>query len=217
MSLSLLNSGILCLLPAVKGVNMLSVNKYKDVLLKEFSLDSDGSTIRRATDGWRGKWKKGDVATGYKLCSYGYEALHIPRTRASVNVSHLVMLLNGVEIPDDHVVDHIDGNSTNNKISNLRLVPQKINCRNSRQRKNNTTGHNGITWNKASNSYIVRLYINGIRKYLGQRATLEEAVELRDSVKKDRIQDGYTERHGLERATTIPQGSTLQAIGSGSA
>lgn len=55
------------------------------------------------------------------------------------------------------------------------------------------------------------------RIYLGQRKTLTEALELRDSYLEERKQVGYTSRHGLERATTIPKGSTLQAIGSGSA
>lgn len=196
---------------------MLTVNKYKDVLLEEFYLDIDGITVRRAKDGWRGKWKQDDKVIGYKLCSYGYKAVHIPRTRTSINLSHLILLLRGIKIPEGMIVDHIDGNSENNSSSNLRIVEQKMNCRNRIQHINNTSGHNGITWNKASDSYLVRLTIKGTRQYLGQRKSLTEALKLRDSYLEQRKEDGYTSRHGFDGATTIPKGSTLQAIGSGSA
>ena len=196
---------------------MSTVKMYKDVLLEEFYLDTDNSTVRRAKDGWGNRWKKGDEVKGYQLCSYGYYGVHIPRTRTTVNLTHLILLLRGVEIPDDMVVDHIDGNSLNNSSDNLRIVEQKINARNRKKHTNNTTGYNGITWNKASNSDMVRLALDGKRKYLGQRNTLEEAIKLRDSYDYQRTQNGFTSRHGLEGVTTIPSGSTLQAIGSGSA
>jgi len=196
---------------------MRTVEKYKEVLLKEFYLDDDGITVRRAKDGWRGKWQKDDEVVGYKLCSHGYLGVHIPRTRTTINLTHLILLLRGIEVPEGMVVDHIDGNTLNNSQGNLRIVAQKVNCRNRKQNRNNTTGHNGITWNKASNAFLVRLYIKGVRKYLGQRKTLTAALKLRDSYLKARKQDGYTSRHGLEGVTTIPSGSTLQAIGSGSA
>ena len=183
---------------------MATVKKYKNVLLDEFYLDSDNITVRRKKDGWGGKWSKGDEVIGYKLCSHGYVGVHIPRTRTTVNLTHLILLLRGIEIPEGKVTDHIDGNTLNNAPENLRIVEQKYNCRNRKQHINNTTGYNGITWNKASNTYVVRLTINSIRKYLGQRKTLQEAVELAQSYLDKRKEDGYTSRHGEEGATIIP-------------
>lgn len=196
---------------------MSTVNLHKAVLLEEFYLDSDGITVRRAKDGWGKRWKQGDKVEGYKLCSYGYRGVHIPRTRTTVNLSHLILLLRGVEIPEGVVTDHIDGDSLNNSVDNLRLVPQVLNTRNRKKHSNNTTGYNGITYNKVSNSFLVRLALEGKRKYLGQCFTLEDAIKLRDSYNEERKQSGFTSRHGLEGVTTIPAGSTLQAIGSGSA
>ena len=193
------------------------VEKYKDVLLKEFYLDTDKSTILRATNGWRNKWSIGDKVVGYKMSSYGHLGVHIPRTRATINQAELVLLLNGITLGNNEVIDHIDGDPTNNSLNNLRVTTQAINAKNGCKRSNNTSGYNGINWNKASNSYVVRLYIDGKREYLGQRTTLEEAISLRDSYNQARYNDGFTKRHGEERATTIPKGSTLQAIGSGSA
>ena len=207
-----------CLFKLVKGISMsVVVEKYKDVLLKEFCLDSDGNTILRATNGWRNKWSIGDKVIGYKANSYGHLGIHIPRTRATVNKAELVLLLNGITLKDGEVIDHIDGNPINNSLNNLRVTTQAMNTRNGSMRSNNTSGYNGINWNKASNSYVVRLFIDGKRQYLGQRTTLEEAIILRNSYNQARYNNGFTKRHGEERATTIPKGSTLQAIGSGSA
>ena len=217
MTLHFLHTDLQCLFELEKVIGMSTVQKYKDVLLNEFYLDTDDTTVRRAVDGWRGKWKQDDAVVGFKLCKHGYKGVHIPRTRTTVNLTHLILLLRGIEIPEGMVSDHLDGDTENNAPGNLRIVAQKTNCRNRKQNRNNTTGHNGITWNKASDAYMVRLYLNGTRQYLGQRKSLTDALVLRDSYLELRKQDGYTSRHGFEGATTIPQGSTLQANGSGSA
>lgn len=173
---------------------MLTVNKHKDTLLREFYLDSDDMTIRRATNGYKGRWKQHDVVTGYKLCTYGYVGIHIPKTRISINASHLISLLRGIDIPEGCILDHKDGDTMNNARDNLRIVTQNINCKNAKPRPNNSTGHSGITKDK-DGKFIVRLYIQGERKYLGYTKTLEEAIKIRDSFAKERELDGYTLRH----------------------
>lgn len=110
----------------------------------------------------------------------------------------VVWVVNGNELLDDHVIDHIDGNVLNNKIDNLRQVDQLINSKNCKLSKNNTSGINGVYWaNKlgkwiASGSYKQ----NGkyITKYLGCFIDIKDAEQARL-----RWQDevgGFTERHG---------------------
>ena len=48
----------------------------------------------------------------------------------NVAISRLVWALHHGTCPASHVVDHIDGNTENNNITNLRLVSQQENCRN---------------------------------------------------------------------------------------
>lgn len=174
---------------------MLAVNKYKEILEKEFYLDNDDMTIRRATEGYRGRWKQHDIVSGYSLCSHGYQGIHIPRTRQTVNRSHLITMLRGITIPEGAVIDHIDGDNSNDVRTNLRVTTQSMNCKNSKARPNYSTKHNGITRNKYG-KFIVRLYLNGIRKYLGCRNSLEMAIALRDSYSSQREAEGYTLRHG---------------------
>lgn len=175
---------------------MLTVNKYKDILLEEFYLDLDDITVKRNKDGWRGKFKRHDTVKGFKMHKLGYLGVHIPRTRKTIQMAHLVTLLRGTEIPEGFVVDHINGDTTINTRCNLRVVPQEINMRNCVKSKNNTSGHNGISWNKKADCYIVRKYIDGVRKYGGSAKTLKEAAVLMERLNKEASNCGYTTRHG---------------------
>lgn len=55
----------------------------------------------------------------------------------------------------DLVIDHIDGNGTNNRWSNLRVCSQKENMQNLVVRKNNKTRITGIHWHKAFSGWAV--------------------------------------------------------------
>lgn len=176
--------------------SMLTVNKYKDILLEEFYLDKDDMTIRRNKDGYRGRFAKHDKVNPYKLCKHGYGGIHIPKTRTTVPYHQLLTLLRGIDIPDNCVLDHIDGDTNSNSRSNIRVVSQALNCRNSKKAKNNTSGYTGINWNKSANSYTVRKYLNGKRVYLGSTETLEDAVLLLRSYEGEIRSNGYTDRHG---------------------
>ena len=46
----------------------------------------------------------------------------------------------------EHVIDHISGDVTDNPISNLRDVPQRVNLQNSRRHKDNQTGVTGVQY-----------------------------------------------------------------------
>lgn len=176
--------------------SMKTVNKHKDLLKEWFYFNDTDNTVRRAKDGYHGRYKKDDVVQPYKLCSHGYGGVHIPTTRTTIPYHHLVAVLKGVEISDELVIDHIDGDTNNNDISNMRVTTQQVNCKNKRKRCDNTSGITGINKSSDCNSYIVRKQIDGKRVYLGSRPTLEEAKELLDSYNEMIKADGYTERHG---------------------
>ena len=175
---------------------MLTVNKYKNVLKAEFYLDSDDITIRRNKDGWGKRYKQHDEVSFFKLCGHGYGGVHIPSTRTTVSRTHLLTLLRGIDLPDDCVTDHIDGDNTNDLRSNIRITTQALNCRNSKMRKNNTSGYTGISWNQKGNCYIVRKYLKGIRTYGGSSKTLVGAKQLLQALEIESLKDGYTTRHG---------------------
>lgn len=98
--------------------------------------------------------------------------------------------------PPEFVIDHIDGDSYNNKIENLRDVTQSINRRNSRMSCRNTSGFSGVSWVKKNNKWRAYIFDGDGRRYIGAFDTIVDAVAARIRLQKTMM---YTDRHGRER------------------
>jgi hypothetical protein len=77
-------------------------------------------------------------------------------------------------------IDHINGNKSDNRINNLRSCTDSENRRNSKKRKDNTSGYKGVSYFKKREKWNSRIGIileNGSRRYknLGYFNTKEEA------------------------------------------
>lgn len=76
------------------------------------------------------------------------------------------------------IVDHIDNNKRNNNLNNLRLITNR----------ENVTRHIdsvGVSQNKYTKNWIARIYINGVREYLGTFKTKAEALKsYKDKIKQ---------------------------------
>ena len=92
-------------------------------------------------------------------------------------------------------IDHIDQDSTNDRWENLREASNSVNQRNSRMKKNNTSGYTGIRWVEKENRWRQETQCNGVR-YRSSHKTKEEAVAERERLKKEH---GFTENHGRPR------------------
>lgn len=89
-------------------------------------------------------------------------------------LSRFIMGYDGVE-----EVDHIDGNSLNNKKSNLRIANRTIQTMNLAPKKQNPFGIRGIGFDKRFNKYQVSFSINKKRIYIKQFKDICEAVYAR--------------------------------------
>lgn len=103
------------------------------------------------------------------------------------------------------VVDHIDGDRSNNSIDNLRVISEKINQKNKRKYSSNKTGVTGVTYNKTG-YYVAGWYENEVYKSkyfsvkkLGKDEAIKQASEYRTSKLNELKASGdeYTERHGV--------------------
>ena len=76
----------------------------------------------------------------------------------------------------EHQIDHIDENKSNNRISNLRDVPQSMNQHNAiKPRKDGTSGYRGVSWHKDKKRWHAHITVSGRQKHLGLFNTPEAA------------------------------------------
>lgn len=78
-------------------------------------------------------------------------------------------------IPEDMQIDHIDADSTNNRISNLRLANASQNGANTRIRKRNTTGCKGVSFEKYTNRFKASIMVRGVQRTIGRFDSAQEA------------------------------------------
>ena len=79
-------------------------------------------------------------------------------------------------------IDHIDGDGTNNRWSNLRLSTQSQNLMNRAIQTNNTSGYKGVTRN--GNRWHAQIWVKRKATNLGTYATKEEAYAARLEAEK---------------------------------
>lgn len=124
-------------------------------------------------------------------------------------VHRIIWILCGGKFLDGEVIDHIDGNSLNNRIENLRVIPRGVNNMNFKMYCTNRTGKTGVNLidNGSGKFYYMAHWSNFenkvMRKYfkiddLGIMVAFRDAVIYRTKMIEElNLQGaGYTERHG---------------------
>jgi hypothetical protein len=90
-------------------------------------------------------------------------------------------------------IDHINGDKSDNRIANLRSVSNAENRKNQATRKDNTSGVQGVVWDKQTGKWTVRINVNSKTLNLGRYAEFEDAVARR---KQAEIDFGFHPNHG---------------------
>ena len=108
-------------------------------------------------------------------------------------VGQLHRFLLNLEKSDNILVDHINGNTLDNRKSNLRLCTNQENIRNCKVPKNNTSGHKGVYWVANRNKWAAQITINNKTISLGRFNTLDEAVEKRKQAAIEHYGEFYNE------------------------
>lgn len=103
----------------------------------------------------------------------------------------IIWLLANGEWPDQ--VDHINGNTSDDRLSNLRNVSNWENRKNMKRHKCNTSGFTGVTFSKQRNKWRARIQIDGKEHLIGFYSDIQEAAHAR---KEAELKYGYHENHG---------------------
>ena len=110
--------------------------------------------------------------------------------------THLAWLLHHGVWPDFEI-DHINGDSQDHRIDNLRDVKHAVNMKNIKTKKSNKTGVNGVSVSSKSGRFCAYISVNGESKNLGHFKTIEEAALARKAAEKEY---GFHENHGRKVA-----------------
>ncbi len=78
--------------------------------------------------------------------------------------------------PPGKQVDHVDRNGLNNVHNNLRLCSHSQNCRNSKTRRDNSSGYKGVHQDIRTYKWITQIQIDGKTTHIGCFANIQDAA-----------------------------------------
>ena len=96
--------------------------------------------------------------------------------------------------PPTNRIDYIDGDRKNIKINNLRDVSALIDGRNAGMKISNTSGHTGVSFDKAKGRWKAEIKVCGVSKFLGRFDKVDDAAAAYESAK---ARYGFSPRHGM--------------------
>lgn len=119
----------------------------------------------------------------------GYLIVKVKYT--SYLLHRLIWLIQTGDWPKDGI-DHINGNPSDNRWTNLREATQSENNRNRRMSRNNTSGHNNVSFKNGK--WRARIILGNEDIHLGVYDKEKDAVSVQWAARM--CAGGFTERHG---------------------
>ena len=106
---------------------------------------------------------------------------HVVTGSGAGNIRDLSHIILGIpkELDSATIVDHKDGDPTNNRRYNLRVRTQQDNLLNKNFMSTNTTGIIGVSYDKTRNVYAPEIRYRNKRLHLGRYKSIEEAAYVR--------------------------------------
>jgi hypothetical protein len=121
---------------------------------------------------------KGDMEAG-TVSGHGYKKLVYQQKKYYAH--QVIFLMQHGYIPQ--LVDHIDGNTHNNRIENLRASSKSLNACNSKIRSDNTSGNKGVVWSKSCKKWLARVQFQKRSIHIGAFDDIELACLVADEAR----------------------------------
>ena len=170
------------------------ITQDKVRMLFDYEPDS-GMLTWRVSKGTAKKGSDAGSVSGHAAKKY----MNVMIDRKTYAAHRIIWLYVFGVIPDGDI-DHINGNSLDNRIVNLRDVDKQENCRNARLCKRNKTGICGVSIHKQTGKFRVRISHGGKLLSLGLFNNLDDAAKAR---KDADIKYGYHENHGKRSSHNV--------------
>ena len=103
------------------------------------------------------------------------------------------------EWPAEHI-DHVNGNRSDNRLSNLRVVSCAENAKNRSLTTQNSSGVVGVAWNNAKSVWQSQITVGGKQIHLGSFADFQSAVVARRNAEEEY---GFHPNHGRYDRTAL--------------
>jgi len=110
--------------------------------------------------------------------SHGYFTIYLSdddNIKKQYLIHRLVCLTFLENLENKTIVDHIDCNTLNNDVNNLRYVTKSENAQNSKIPINNKTSYKGLSFNKRINKYEAYINLHGKKYHLGYFKKFDDA------------------------------------------
>ena len=148
-------------------------NEITQELLKEHFEYRDGHLWWKKPTGKR-------VEIGRQFGSYNTNGYRKGNFKGKNYLEHrLVWLYHRGEWPKGQI-DHINGNTGDNRIENLREATNQQNCWNRKPLVDSTSKYKGVCWNKQCNKWVASYKYKGKKHYLGLYENELEAAKAYD-------------------------------------
>jgi hypothetical protein len=147
---------------------------WYDYVQEFFIYNNEGNFIWKKTSKYRPDLL--NTIAGYldkKMNYYKVELKH-----KSFYLHRLIWLYHNKTFPILEL-DHIDGNTTNNRIENLREVNRNQNLQNITVTKKSKSGIKGVYFLESSKKWICDIGVNNKTIHLGTYITCQEAIDAR--------------------------------------
>ena len=142
---------------------------------------------------WNTRYANQKAGTEYESTK-GYWVVQLDIFGKKRKAHRVIWFMQYGEWPKDQI-DHINGDSTDNRIENLRDVTHKENSLNRKLPCNNTSGTLGVSFDKKCKKWESYIMVNYTKISLGFFTHKEDAIAAR---KEAEIKYGFHENHGRE-------------------
>lgn len=176
------------------------MHKTPEYLARYLSVDPESGTLtwksrvvgrdgtKRAVNAWNARFAGKSAFTAKSDRGYFWGAVY-----GKMLSAHRVCACLYFGVWPDGDVDHINGDTSDNRLVNLRVVTKSQNQRNQKLSRASTTGFGGVTFYRKTGRFRAQVKIGGRSIHLGEFETAEEAAAARRAFNE---KNGFTPRHG---------------------
>lgn len=184
------------LIPVVTLRELLLLDAESGTLIwkKRSSLHFKGSATRTAAH-TAANWNSRNAETPALCCVDAFGHLYGRIFNKCIYAHRAVYALTHGGWPE-YEVDHINGNPSDNRPTNLRDVEHQVNQRNMKLSKASTTGVTGVTFNRRRQKWMAHITINGAYQHLGYHPDKASAIAARTQAS---ALTGFHSNHGVLR------------------